>query len=111
MKSEWFDEVVEERIQTIRKSLLTKSKEYARDGERLHNFKAGGSILRTAPETALLGYMTKQFASIVDLVKDVESGAVAPLGVWNEKIGDSINYLILLEALVIERLHREPPVI
>ena len=42
-----------------------------------------------------------------DFVKDLESGKNQPLSRWTEKTGDIINYMILMEALNIERRQSE----
>ena len=46
--------------------------------------------------------MCKHTVSIYDLINDAEIGKDIPLEMWDEKIGDSINYLLLLNALVRE---------
>ena len=46
--------------------------------------------------------MCKHTVSIYDLINDFENGNSIPIDLWNEKIGDSINYLLLLNAMVIE---------
>jgi hypothetical protein len=99
-----FDEVVNRRLDLIRRVLLEKGKEYARGGDRLSNFKNGGKAQRVTPEQALLGYMTKQFVSIVDFIQeDLPKGVVHTQAEWDEKLGDCINYLCLLEAVTVER--------
>lgn len=98
-----FDKIVERRIELIRKSLVVKGREYMRGGDRLSNFVNGGRLLRCTPERALLGYLAKQAVSVVDFVHDVEQGVVRSQAEWDEKIGDCVNYLILLEAVSAER--------
>ena len=46
--------------------------------------------------------MCKHTVSVYDLINDFESGKNISIDLWNEKIGDSINYLLLLNAMVIE---------
>ena len=46
----------------------------------------------------------KHVVSIKDLVDDLEYGDMAMREEWDEKIGDAINYLFLLNGLVVERL-------
>lgn len=97
-----FDTIVEERIKAIRSILKSKSEEYASNKDRLHNFKSGlGSIVTS--ETPLMvcwGYMRKHLQSIYDMIST--SGKNPSVTMINEKIGDAINYLILLEALLKE---------
>ena len=83
-----------------------KSNEYATE-DRLHNFKVAAEIQNCTPITALAGMMAKHTVSVYDLIKKQENGFVVSREMWDEKIGDSINYLILLSALVQERFDEE----
>jgi hypothetical protein len=47
----------------------------------------------------------KHIISVLDLIGDQARGHHADQKMWEEKIGDAINYLILLEALVTEYPH------
>jgi hypothetical protein len=94
-----FSKRVEKRIDLIRQTLLTKHKEYAKDDNVFRNFDeaAGGFSLHSTSSEVLWSYMTKHLVSIKDIVADnkpVKSEVVS------EKIGDVINYLILLEAML-----------
>ncbi len=105
MTPEQFDKILSRRLDLTRTVLGSKAKEYAAGEDRLHNFHAAGRLLGTAPEAALLGFLTKHLVSVVDLVKALP-GVVPPRAYVDEKVGDCINYLILLEALLSER--RQP---
>lgn len=96
MNSETFERVVDEQIQECRDILVEKAKEYA-TGDRLHNFKRAAELQGTSPEEALAGMMAKHTISIYDLCTGATSKDDDE--VWNEKITDSINYLLLLKAL------------
>lgn len=100
MKTEGFDQLLAERLAKIEAVLGSKAREYASDSDRLHNFKAAGELQRCSPERALLGMLSKHLISVVDMIMDF---IVYAPEVVDEKIGDSINYLILLEALMKER--------
>ncbi len=94
-----FSKRVEKRIDLIRQTLLTKHKEYAKDDNVFRNFDeaAGGFSLHSTSSEVLWSYMTKHLVSIKDIIADnkpVKSEVVS------EKIGDVINYLILLEAML-----------
>lgn len=104
MTSEEFDAVVERRVNLLQDVLKIKGREYQRGPDRLSNFKNSAAILRSTPEDALLGQWAKHVSSIVDLIHDLRRGVVADRVVWDEKLGDAINYLILLEGVVVERL-------
>ena len=80
-------------------TLMNKAKEYATDGDRLHNFKVASEIQGISPTAALAGMMAKHTVSVYDMIK---TGEVYPMALWEEKIKDSINYLFLLWALLHE---------
>ena len=103
MKAEQFNKIVMERINKITTILETKGSEYTTKEDRLHNFKIAGVIQNIIPEKALIGMFTKHLVSILDMVEDLLRGKQYSLPKWDEKIGDAINYLILLEGLIIER--------
>lgn len=97
MTQEEFEEVFERQFKMSREVLVQKAKEYASDGDRLHNFKVAAQFLGCTPEQALLAFATKHFVSVSDMVR---SGESYPEGMWDEKLGDALNYLILLRAQV-----------
>lgn len=99
MKREEFTNRVEKRIDLIRQTLLTKHKEYAKDDNVFRNFDeaAGGLSLHGSSAEVLWSYMTKHLVSIKDIVADNKP---VDASVVSEKIGDVINYLILLEAML-----------
>ncbi len=103
MTNQEFEYVFNKRIEKCKKTLVEKAKEYAR-GDRLSNFKKASGAMGCCPESSLVGMWMKHIISIIDLVQDIENGRVADYNLWDEKIGDAINYLILLDALITERL-------
>jgi hypothetical protein len=102
MTRDKFSKEVEKRIDLIRQTLLTKHKEYAVDDNVFRNFDeaAGGFSLHSKSAQVLWGYMTKHLVSIKDIVAE---GKPAKPAVVSEKIGDVINYLIILEAMLNEQ--------
>ena len=99
---------VEKRVLKIREVLKAKAEMYASSGNRLHNFDFAARILNCTPEQALQGMMMKHIVSVLDLIEWSEtmpSRITEPL--IEEKIGDTINYLILLESLFIRRVREE----
>lgn len=96
MTNERFEELLEERVAKMRAMLASKGREYAPGEDRLENFKVSAAFLRTAPAEACLGFLAKHLASVVSLVRSGSTDAAA----WDEKLGDAVNYLVLLEALV-----------
>jgi len=98
MNSQDFDKIVANRIEKIKSILSSKAEEYAK-GDRLYNFKRAAEIERVTTEKALLGMWAKHIVSVLDLI---EGSLAATEYMVNEKIGDAINYLILLEAVLTE---------
>lgn len=100
-----FQKVLEERIRMIRDVLGKKSAEYARGNDRLHNFKRVAEIKRITTAEACIDGFCKHLVSILDMVDDLAEGKSWTLPAWEEKIGDAVNYLILLEAIVKENVN------
>lgn len=99
-----FNALVEKQLQACRDVLVPKGAEYSRNGERLHNFKRAAAQLGVTPEQALLGMEVKHRTSLLDMVDDVASGTLPSMAVLDEKVTDSINYLLLLKGLLSERM-------
>lgn len=55
--------------------------------------------MNTTPKAALFGMLSKHLVSVSDMCTD---GQTYDIDRWNEKITDSICYLILLRAIVEE---------
>lgn len=98
MNSEMFNKVTQEQIERSINVLCNKAKEYATT-DRLHNFKVAAALQNKSPTQALAGMMAKHTVSVYDMCW---SGEKYPTALWEEKITDSINYLLLLNALVRE---------
>lgn len=105
MNSNDFENVVERQIDSCKNILLNKAKEYAMDNDRLHNFKNAAGMMGCDPKEALAGMMAKHTISIYDMCRDNEPHSME---LWDEKITDHINYLLLLKAIVEEQ---NPPYI
>jgi hypothetical protein len=103
MNTEKFNQVLNDRIFEIRAVLSSKAKEYATE-DRLHNFKVAARRRNQTPERALMGMKEKHSVSIEDIIDNIDKGILPSKELLNEKIGDEINYLILLEALLLERV-------
>ena len=103
MNIEDFDKLLNNRLNKIKETLSSKAKEYA-SGDRLYNFKYAAKINNISQEKALWGMATKHLVSVIDLV----NGRINLSNeIVDEKIGDMINYLILLEAVLKEKINRE----
>jgi hypothetical protein len=98
-----FDRLLSEVHSQQKMVLGVKAGEYSRDDDRLLNFKTAGAFERCTPERALWGMAAKHFVSLTDLVNDLDAGTDTPMPLWEEKLGDARNYLVLLEGLLRER--------
>lgn len=88
-------EVRAERLQDITSE--GKTAEYATE-DRLHNFRVAAAVEGITPRQALAGMMAKHTMSVYDMCRAGDYS----LDQWAEKITDSINYLLLLWALVVD---------
>jgi hypothetical protein len=100
MNSSRFNEILHGRLNNIISILESKATEYA-SVDRLYNFKRAARIEETTTSKALWGMATKHLVSVIDMVED---RIPTTEYLVNEKIGDLINYLILLEAVFKENL-------
>lgn len=101
-----FEKVFDEQIALCRNILGSKAKEYATDGDRLHNFKLSAGLLRTNQIKSIASLMSKHTVSVYDMANDSADGKTFSLALWNEKITDSINYLLLMKAAVLEDIEK-----
>jgi len=101
MTNEKFMEFAKDKFGKQLQILGKKGAEYSKGkDDRFLNFKMAAAIQGISTREALLGQMAKHMASIIDMVKCPAN--YDQLDVWAEKIGDNINYLVLLEALIRE---------
>jgi hypothetical protein len=106
MTSEKFNELVDYIFEEkVKKTMCSKSAEYARGGDKLHNFYRAGEVDNISAIEALRGMDLKHRVSISDMLDDIKEDESLhfPRALWEEKIIDDINYSILLLALLAER--------
>lgn len=94
-----YEKAVEGMIHHCSEVLLSKHAEYATEDD-FHNFNVAASMQGITPEQALIGMMDKHVVSVHDLVNEAAEGKIVHSDTWKEKIGDNINYLLLLWAMV-----------
>lgn len=105
-----FNFLLERRIRQIKETLNRKGKEYAATDDRLSNFKRQALLKGDNPAEALLGNLSKHLVSVIAMIDFYGADGCSTEKEADEKIGDSINYLILLEAIFKERRkERESP--
>ena len=99
MNEKEFQEIFRNQMEQCQKTLFRKGAEYSTDADRLHNFKVAAALQGESSMEALAGMMAKHIVSIFDMVKTHEA---YDMSVWDEKLGDAINYMILLKAILME---------
>lgn len=101
MQSEQFNEIVESMIKRTHDLLVSKNSAYNEGGDKLASFKKAAALQGVTPLEALRGMWVKHVVSISDMLgdKNVEDFHI---DVWEEKLGDNINYSLLALALVHE---------
>lgn len=92
-----FNTIVEKQLDRIKNVLVKKAAEYNLDEDRLSVFKHAAALSEETPEQALYGFMLKHIISVTDMINSKETYTEE---LWNEKITDICNYLILLQGLL-----------
>ena len=95
-----FNEIVSAQIKRSTDVLCVKANEYATE-DRLHNFKVAAALQGISAKQALAGMLAKHTVSVYDLCM---SDKPASIEMWEEKITDHINYLLLLRAVIEEEV-------
>lgn len=101
-----FEKAILEQISTCQHLLEGKGAEYADnvDIDRLNHFKLAAALMEVDPKIALMGMFSKH---IVSISKMCMNGMAYSQATWDEKITDSINYLLILSAMVKEEKANE----
>lgn len=113
MKKEDFNILLIEKIRAIEDVLASKRGEYAPGEDVFANFKkAVGISFHDCPEQVAWEYMTKHLQSIKDMIKHVSIdgyNGYPTKEILREKVGDAINYLLLIELMIVERIRQGNP--
>jgi len=99
MLQEEFNNIVTNQMKKCWETLFNKGNEYSVQGDRLSHFKKAAAVMESKPKAALFGMLSKHLISLSDMCMDKRKH---PKEVWSEKITDSINYLLILAAIVEE---------
>lgn len=91
------DKIIQEMIDKCLRVLKEKAEGYSTNEDVLHNFRVAAGLQGCTLTQALVGMMTKHTVSVYDMINSGQSYAPA---VWDEKMGDLINYLLLLRVAV-----------
>lgn len=106
-----FNDVVKAQLERSEQLLTGKGREYAEGAEandgvdRLAHFKKAAALQSETPEQAAFGMLAKHLVSVSDMVASDEAYTLEH---WNEKITDSINYLLIIRAIVEEKEMARP---
>jgi hypothetical protein len=104
MTEEQFNKVIEYTLDSIKETLLIKSKEYRRNNNPFHNFEEGSRKSGLSREKVLDGMLLKHEISIADMTNDLDKGIIPKIETVNEKFGDNIIYLLIKKAMIIDRI-------
>ena len=105
MNLKQFDKIVTDQLSRSELVLMGKGTKYAEEAtdetevDRLAHFKKAAALQDMTTAQAAFGMLSKHLVSVADMVGSRQS---YPLTQWNEKITDSINYLLILRAIVEE---------
>lgn len=102
MTNQTFEKIVRDQLETCEKLLTVKGEEYAPCKDRLQAFKKAAALQGETTAQALCGMLAKHVVSIYDMCM---SGSKFTMDKWSEKITDSINYLLILAAVIKEENH------
>lgn len=105
MDTKQLNKVMKSQFELCAVLLTDKGKEYAEDHpDRLRAFKIAAELQGISPKAALYGMLAKHLVSVSDMC---QSDHKYDRNRWREKLTDSINYLVLLAALVTEELEED----
>lgn len=99
------EKTLSERLEKMKTSLQVKAKEYCRDGDFFHNFNTTSGAFNQTRERVAFDYMKKHWISFLDMLDDIDKGKIPADDYVDEKIGDLINYLYLIEESIKHRNH------
>lgn len=72
MDSQHFKKIVKDCVESINTVLISKSKEYSTDSDKLHNFNEAAKLLGCTNVFALAGMMNKHIVSVYDMIKNMK---------------------------------------
>lgn len=104
MKQADFEKLVDESVAQMRELLIVKGGEYAGSEDRLANFKRGAGLTGATAMQVLFIYLSKHYDAIATYIRDDAVNVERPRSESiRGRVHDALNYLLLLEALIVER--------
>ena len=113
MNSKRFGDILDESFVKIESILAGKAGQYATDDDRLSNFRRQAMLNDETVSAALQGNMSKHTVSLYNMLNiakrnpDKTLAELFPLDVWDEKVFDHLNYLILLRAVILDQIDKD----
>jgi len=104
MNNEFMDKIIDRRVKYTINTLSKKALEYVRNNDRMHNFNVGAELENKTREDILHSFFLKHYISYLDMLTDIREGKLPTAVYVDEKIGDMINYLILQEASIKQKI-------
>lgn len=101
-----FNGVVKNRLDSTLNLLVVKGKEYRRNDNVFHNFEQAARISGSTREKAMWGFALKHEVSFWDILNDLEKGILPSVSVLEEKIGDLVTYLCIMEASIKDKIKK-----
>lgn len=99
-----FTALVGSTIKELHELLVVKGGEYAGSEDRLANFKRGANLTGATSMQVLFIYLSKHYDAIATYIKDDAQGKDRRRSESiRGRVHDAINYLLLLEALIVEK--------
>ena len=94
-----FDKYITEQVEACLTLLVGKGEDYADNAgdDRLNHFKVAADLMEVDQKVALMGMASKHLVSVSKMCM---SGKRYSLAKWSEKITDSINYMLILWAML-----------
>lgn len=94
-----FNESINNQLEYCKSLLLSKGTEYAPNAEidRLSSFKVAGALQDVSSKEALCGMLAKHVVSVYEMCRSNETYSLEK---WTEKITDTINYMLILRAMI-----------
>ena len=97
-------DLIESLLTEANELLTVKAKEYVRNDDPFHNFKAGAKFTGWHPLEVLQGFKLKHDVSLSDLFGDYVDGETVSAAQLKEKTIDSIVYTLLAYSLIINEV-------
>lgn len=107
MNHDTFATIWQDAVTHSETTLLVKSDEYGTSEDVLHNIRQSAVLEQTTLRASVGGKLSTAIVKIYDMIREDE---LAPVEAWDNKIGEAINYLMLLKAAAIdEHKSQRPP--